>query len=207
MNRVIEYLRLLERKCHIAIKKIRLTNTAPTIIASNCVGTLIYSDLKLPFYSPTINLWLEMNDFVRFAEKLEWYLEQPLREIRDDAISYPIGMLGDIKIHFRHYDSWEQAVLKWKTRSERIDLNNLFFIGCEKDGCSYETIKRFDSLPYKNKVILTKTVYPEFSSAFHIRGFEEQEEMGNLIAFRKKFLLRRYMDDFDYVAFLNGCLS
>lgn len=61
-------------------------------------------------------------------------------------------------------------------------------------------------MPYKNKVILTKTAYPEFSSAFHIRGFEEQEEMGNLIAFRKKFLLRRYMDDFDYVAFLNGRL-
>ena len=52
MYKAIEYLRLLERKCHIAIKKIRLTNTAPTIIASNCVGTLIYSDLKLPFYSP-----------------------------------------------------------------------------------------------------------------------------------------------------------
>lgn len=199
----LNYLRILERRQYLSKKKKRLKNIRPTIIASNCVGTMIYWDMRLPAYSPMINLGLEMNDFVRFAEKLDWYLEQPLCMIKDDSVSYPVGMLADLRINFGHYDSWEQADKQWKMRCKYVDMNNLFLIGCEKDGCTYETIRRFDSLPYKNKIILTKKKYPEFSSAYQIRGFNEHEEMGSLIAFRKGLLLRRYMEDFDYVDFLN----
>ena len=34
----------------------KLANPDFTIIASNCVGTIIYHDLGVPFLSPTINL-------------------------------------------------------------------------------------------------------------------------------------------------------
>ena len=44
---VIEYLKLLEWKHYKAKKKARLKNTTPTIIASNCVGTMIYQDMRL----------------------------------------------------------------------------------------------------------------------------------------------------------------
>ena len=46
--------------------------------------------------------------------------------------------------------------------------------------------------------------YPEFSSAYYIKGFEDQGEIGTVTNWRKQFLKRRYMDDFDYVSFLNG---
>lgn len=200
----IEYLRLLEREFYKRRKRARLTNKKPTIIASNCVGTMIYQDMELPVCSPTINLMIKMNDFVRFAENLEWYLRQPLCEIEDSSVSCPVGILGDIKIYFGHYDTWEQAARKWKLHLKRVDLDNLFFIGCEKDGCTYDILKQFDNLPYENKVVLTKKVYPEFASACYIHGFEDWEEQGNLIAFRKGIWLRRYMEEFDYVTFLNG---
>lgn len=200
----LNYLQFLERKRYLVKKKRRLKNMRPTIIASNCVGTMIYWDMRLPACSPMINLAMEMNDFVQFAERLEWYLKQPLRMVKDNSVSFPVGMLADLRINFGHYDSWEQAGKQWKMRCKCVDMNNLFLIGCEKDGCTYDTIKRFDSLPYKNKVILTKKNYPEFSSAYQIYGFCEEEEMGNLIAFRKGVFLRRYMEDFDYVDFLNG---
>lgn len=200
----LKRLRNLEWKHYKAKKRERLTNTAPTIIASNCVGTIIYQDMVLPVRSPTVNLGILMNDFVQFAENLAWYLEQPLYRIEDASVSCPVGILGDVKIYFGHYDSWEQAARKWRLHSRLVDLNNLFFIGSEKDGCTYETLERFERLPYKNKVVLTKRAYPEFPSSFYIHGFEQQEELGNLIAFRRGIRIRRYIDEFDYVSFLNG---
>ena len=77
-------------------------------------------------------------------------------------------------------------------------------MGTEKDGCTYETIRRFDRLPYKNKVIFTHVEYPEFPSACYIRGFEDRNELGVLTFPKKQLLKRRYLDDFDYVSFLNN---
>lgn len=177
----------------------------PTIIASNCVGTLIYHDMNLPFRSPTINLMIEMNDFIKFVENLEWYLEQKIIECDGQGKSYPIGRLDDIQINFVHYQTFEDAVEKWELRKQRIDWENLFIIGCEKDGCTYETLQRFERLPYENKVIFTKQNYSEFSSAYYVKGFEKCKELGTVTSFKKQFLKRRYLDDFDYISFLNKC--
>lgn len=175
----------------------------PSIIASNCTATLIYHDLHLPFLSPTINLGMEMNDFVKFVNHLHWYLDQDIRYVEESMVNYPVGMLADIRINFVHYDNFEEAVTKWDERKKRINWDRLFIIGCEKDGCTYETLLAFDKLPYK-KVIFTKREYPEIRSAFHIHGFEDCEELGTVTNYREQFWIRRYMDEFDYVTFLNG---
>ena len=130
--------------------------------------------------------------------------EQEIVEIKEENGEYPAGMCGDIRINFVHYDSFEEGVCKWEERKQRINWNNLFIVGTERDGCTYETLKRFEQLPYTNKVIFTHIEYPEFSSAYYIKGFEDQGEIGTVTNWRKQFLKRRYMDDFDYVSFLNG---
>lgn len=187
-------------------KRKRLDNLNFSIIASNCVGTIIYHDLDLPFLSPTINLTIEMDDFIRFAENLKWYMEQEIVEIKGEK-GCPAGMLGDVKINFVHYDTFEEGVRKWEERKERINWDNLLLIGSERDGCSYETLERFDRLPYENKVILTRVRYPEISSAYCIEGFEEKEELGMVLNYKKQFFRRRYLDDFDYVAFINSAVQ
>lgn len=183
-------------------KRKRLRNKDFTILASDCNGTFMYHDMGLPFLSPTINLTIEMNDFVKMIENLEWYMKQDVVELQGDY-AYPTGSLGDIRINFLHYKSFEEGALKWKERKERINWDNLFIVGSEKDGCTYETIKRFEQLPYENKVIFTHIDYPEFQSAYYIEGFEERDAMGTTINYKKQFFRRRYLDDFDYVAFLN----
>jgi uncharacterized protein (DUF1919 family) len=187
-------------------KRKRLDNLNFSIIASNCVGTIIYHDLDLPFLSPTINLTIEMDDFIRFAENLKWYMEQEIVELKGEK-GCPAGMLGDVKINFVHYDTFEEGVRKWEERKERINWDNLLLIGSERDGCSYETLERFDRLPYENKVILTRVRYPEISSAYCIEGFEEKEELGMVLNYKKQFFRRRYLDDFDYVAFINSAVQ
>lgn len=180
----------------------KLKNTDFTIISSNCVGTVIYYDLGLPFLSPTINLTIGMNDFVKFAENLKWYMEKEFVELEDKS-GFPTGMLGDIKIHFVHYRTFEEGRLKWEERKQRINWNNLFFIGSERGDCTYDTVKHFDQLPYKNKVVFTHLPYKEIDSAYCIKGFEKENELGLILSFKDQFLKRRYLDDFDYVKFLN----
>lgn len=199
---IYEMLREREAMRYKNKKRRKLKNRDFTIIASNCNGTFMYYDMDLPYLSPTINLSIGMNDFVKMAGNLKWYMEQEIALSSGPEV-YPIGMLVDIRIQFVHYETFEQAVQQWNERKKRINWDNLFFVGTEKDGCTYETLQKFDRLPYKNKVIFTKQEYPEIRSAHYMRGLEAEEEHGVLTNYKKQFRLRRYLDDFDYVSFLN----
>lgn len=183
-------------------KNRRLKNRDVSIISSNCSGAFIYYDLGMRYLSPTVNLSIEMNDFVKMVKNLRWYMEQELVELNEKS-ECPMGMLGDVKIYFIHYDSFKDAKTKWEERKKRINWDNIFIVGSEKDQCTYDTIKNFEQLPYKNKVIFTHKEYPEFSSAYCIKGFEEKEELGVITNFKDQILKRRYLDDFNYVEFLN----
>ena len=203
MQRIVRGLQLYERKLYCRRKKNRLKNKDFSIIASNCNGTFMYYDMRIRYLTPTVNLVIEMNDFVKLAENLEAYMEKEIVKLESD-VPYPTGMLDDIKIMFMHYPTFEEGVEKWNERKKRINWENLFIVGTEKDGCTYETIQRFDRLPYENKVIFTHIEYPEFSSAYYIQGFEERDEIGVLTNYKEQFWKRRYLYDFDYVNFLNS---
>ena len=193
----------IEWRIYKEIKRLRLKNRKPTIIASNCIGTFIYYDMKIKYLSPTINLSFDMNDYVRFLENLEWYLQQPVVPYKDDRFDYPCGIIGDVEIRFNHYKTIEEAISKWERRKRRIDWDNLFIMAIDGDECTYDSIKRFDALPFENKVIFTHKPYPECKSAFYLKGFEDLKEVYRPTDFKNQFFIRRYMDQFDYISFLN----
>lgn len=194
----------IEWRLYKEAKRKKLKNTTPTIISSNCNGEYWYYDMGLPFLSPTINLSFDMNDYVKMLENLHWYMEQPILPFEDNRFEFPTGMLGNIEIRFNHYKTFDEAVAKWEERKQRINWDNLFVLGIDGDNCSYETMQRFDRLPYQNKVIFTHIPYPEIASSYYIPGFEKDDGVGVLLYFKNQILVRRYLDDFDYVSFLNG---
>lgn len=200
----MNFIQRIEWRLYKEIKRKKLKNTTPTILASNCNGEFIYYDMRLKFLSPTINLSFDMNDYVKMLENLRWYMEQPILPYDDDRFEFPTGKLADIEIRFDHYDTFEEAAEKWEERKKRINWDNLFILGIDGDNCTYETMQRFDNLPYKNKVIFTHKPYPEIKSAYYIPGFEKEDGVGVILYFKKQFLVRRYLDDFDYISFLNG---
>ena len=188
-----------------ANRRAQLKRTDFTIISSDCVGTTIYHDLGLPFLSPTINLTVSIPDFLKLAEELSYYMAQPLLPLDStETISCPRGLLGDVAINFVHYNTFEEAKAAWERRKARINWDNLFFICTDTGWCPYHMLQHFDNLPYPHKVIFTYKAYPEFSSSFRLPGFEDLEELGDTISFRPGPLLRRYLDSFDYISFLNG---
>lgn len=179
-----------------------MNSFSPSIVSSNCYGGVVSHDLGLKFMSPTVNLWLYPEDYLKLcAQPTKFFSEEPTQI--ETNYSYPVGKILDITLYFQHYDDFEEARKKWIERSKRIDYNNLFFMMTERDGCTVEKIKRFDMLPYKNKVVFTHIPYPEFYSAFYIKGFEDKDECGILSEYRDSVFIRRYIDDFDVVQFLN----
>ncbi len=176
-----------------------------TLIASNCNGAFILHDLELRFNSPYVNLYVLPGDFVKLLSNLEYYYQQELEFLPESSNTlgnYPIGRLADVEIHFMHYENEAEARQKWYQRLERQDLSNLFIMMTERDGCTYQDLVNFDNLPFANKVVFTHKPYPELSSAYYIKGFENAGEVGNLFDYCG-FLGKKYYDQFDYVTWFN----
>lgn len=188
---------------HKTILKRNLKNTDFSLIANNCTGAFILHDLHQQFRSPFVNLWLTPKDFLKYLQNMDYYMSCPLSFL--DNTDYPIGLLDDIKIYFQHYSTNEEAAEKWVERTKRINKDNLFILFAEHDNCTYDDLLEFDKLPYKNKIALTHKLYPEIKSAYRLKGFEENGEVGNLYEFINSYSGKKYYDQFPYVKWFNGC--
>ncbi|MGQ0285636.1 DUF1919 domain-containing protein [Pasteurellaceae bacterium 22721_9_1] len=180
----------------------RIKNTSPTVISSNCTGAFMLHDLQLRFDSPFVNLYLTPKDFIRYLSKMDFYRNQPLEFIETEK-GYPVGKLADLTIHFMHYHSEQEAAKKWQERTARMNLDNLFILMTDRDGCTYEDLVEFDRLPFANKVVFTYKDYPELKSAVKISGFSELGMVGDLFENTGLFG-KRYYDQFDYVEWFNN---
>lgn len=160
-----------------------------SLIASNCTGTLPYRFLKMPYLSPTVNLFFHAPCYIKFASRLDHYLSQELRFVSQSKYPeahatharfnhYPIGVLGDIEIHFMHYDSEDDALDKWNRRKKRINRDNMIFAFTDRDLCTPELMQKFDDLPGR-KILLTAHICPWLESAVHIPAYRGQSEMGD----------------------------
>lgn len=182
----------------------KLKNRDFSVISSNCNGGIILNDLKQKFNSPTVNLFFNAVDYLKFLENMDYYLEQELKPVKNTEETYPVGRIDDIIIHFMHYKNFESAKEKWNERLKRLNKDNLFIIMTDRDGCTYELIERFDKLPFINKVIFTHKEYKNIRSSFYIEGFENEGQVGELSKYKSKFSFNRYYDQFDYVEWFNG---
>ncbi len=138
----------------------------PSIITNHCIGGIISHDLGLKFLSPTVNLKILPDDFIKFVENLNKYLNAEFVKIESD-LPYPVAKLDDITVYFVHYKTFDEAVEKWNERKKRIDFNNIRVIMTARDGAKNETLERFDKLPYK-KVVFDEKPHPELQSAVYV---------------------------------------
>lgn len=164
----------LQRKAINQTYQKRLTNQGMSVISANCVGAFILHDLNQPFNSPFVNLYLEPFDFIRYLQDIRFYQSLPLQFIQTEK-NYPIGILGDLKIHFMHYRSEQEAKENGRLAHNVLNFDNLFIIMTDKyrgKGVDYEHLQAFDNLPYPNKVVFTHKPYPEFKSAFYIKALK-----------------------------------
>ena len=188
-------------------KSKRLTNRTPSIIANNCLGTFVYHNFGLEFRSPTINLTFKDSDFIRFVQNLKGYLSAELVDISDASRKYPVGELeynGEkVEIYFVHYETFREAKEKWDERKQRVDFSNIFII-FQGVSVSEDNLERFDALPYENKMMILKDNPKNSKNVRTLKVLAREDyRPGEILNYKSQYSLRRYMDDIDYVGFLN----
>jgi len=184
----------------------RLKNKEFTILSNNCIGGVICHDLGQPFCSPTVNMYITPNDFVKFLQDPDTYLQLDLIPIVEkNPHSYPVAKLGDITILLKHFATIEEAREAWKRRTKRIDKNNLYVMMTDRWCCPYKILKAFDDLPYQHKICFTAREYPELPSCRQVTRWSENTCVGvitNIAGFTGKRLYE-YAKNFDYIDWLN----
>lgn len=155
-----------------------VTAEIPTIIANSCLASVIYSALGSPMLSPTINLNIEPEDFVKICKNPRSYLSEDI-QFDHWTISkggrFPVGRIKDVEVLFSHAKDADEAVNAWNRRRQRINWDKLVFI-MEDDNysrilkASDEVEAEFNALPGKHLRILCKryNVKPERTDALYL---------------------------------------
>lgn len=172
-----------------------------SIISCNCIGGLLYHDFNQKFLSPTINLFIESPDFIKLCKNLKDYMNYELIELNSTQ-NYPIGVLKDIKIHFLHYKTFDEAKEKWNTRKERINWNNIFVIMSDRDHFHPDLINEFLELPYK-KVLFSHKEYNQDEIVF-VRRDAKKDEVDDLTKYFNFSGIKTYEYYFNFDKWLTG---
>ena len=179
-------------------KNFKIQNRNISIISSNCNGGVLAHDLNIGFNSPFVNMWMRPSEYVKMLGNLQYYMGEDLQFIEENGRDYPVGVLRDVRLYFQHYSTESEAYNAWMRRKKRIDYNNLVILFTDRDNCSETDLLEFDKLPYKKKVVFTHKPYSNIKSAYYIKGFENDSEVGVLSDFRNDKIGVRYLDEFDF---------
>lgn len=185
----------------------RLTVEDVTIISMNCTGGILSHDLGLKFLSPTVNLFMRAEDFIKFCENLKYYLSiDNFVECKESDVignrTYPIAYLGDLTLFLVHYRSVAEAEEKWNERKKRINWDNIVIMNTDREGMTEELKERFEKLPYR-KVLFVHKPDKRYLSCFCLKGYEEDSCVG-IITDHDTWDGKRPIDQFDWVGFINS---
>lgn len=160
------------------VTKFRLKNKNRdfTLIAQNCIGGVIYANLNLEFKSPTINMFIEDENFLKLCENFAYYMElkpEPLTDHYvdpiDESIVYPKIKIGDIEVCCLHYENCEAAIKAWNRRRKRVNLDNIYVIANTWNLHNrIDLIERLTKLKYKT-IIFSEKKY-DYPQCFQLPG-------------------------------------
>ena len=151
------------------------------------VGVLsIYKKYALPYQSLFVNLVVFAPDYINLLENFSQevlrkltFIEHKDSKHKEELISlgiydseYPIGILNDkYELHFTHYTTQQDAQEKWLRRVERMNMKKLIFKFSDGDKFEISMAKRFDLLPFKNKVCFLASEHKNLSSVVTLAKF------------------------------------
>ncbi|MDA7558640.1 DUF1919 domain-containing protein [Flavobacteriaceae bacterium] len=195
------------RRAIVSLKFKQIKNKEFTIICNNCWAGQIYQKLDIPYLTPTVGLFFYLPCYIKFLENFDFYLKENLIFIKiskyDLANSnresnwYPIAKIDDVEIHFLHYKTEEEADNKWNNRKNRINRENFLVVGSERDLCDESIIRRFQKLPFKNKVFFTANKYNNDASLIHIKDYEKQGVVGDI--YTENDVIHKYFNIFKWL--------
>lgn len=153
-----------------------------SFISQNCIGGVIYHDMEMKFLTPTINLYLDAKDFIKFVNNLDYYLNKDLVMIDADVIT---GVIDDITLYFLHYNNSEEAFSKWNERKNRIIKDNIFVIQTDRDGFDDELFEEFKKIKYPKVLITCNEKWKNEKFVIYLDNYKNEECVLDTIPLRE----------------------
>lgn len=176
--KVRKYISKKNREKMNAILHEKLKDIDFTIFSNNCLGGIFYHDAGLRFTSPTINMAFDGEDFIKFCENPNDFINKEFEFFKFEGHDYPLALVNGIEMRFVHYHTEQECIEKWHERFDRIVWDNIFIIATDVDGMYQKKwMERFDKLPYKNKIMFTAKKYPEYDWAVQIPAFKRKNNV------------------------------
>ncbi len=193
------------------IRRKLINNTDFSVISNNCWGGMLSNYFGLRKNSPTVGCYFLAEDYMKFINNLEYYLNTEIRIIEaSESKNYekyvalnsgdvPIGVIDDVEIVFQHYRDPVKAKQTWERRIDRINFDNIIFKFSQMNYCTEEHLKMFDEFEFNGgnckKIMFVNKLRPDLKCAIYYRGFENEEGLLNDSYFFKR--------DYDLYAFIN----
>lgn len=153
-----------------------------TILSNTCLGGRLYHDYNSQFLSPTVDLYIAPDDFVKFCMDLDGYLHEKIKLLENVKVpkDFIPTALGDIRVYFAYSNKdFKTSVYNWDKRKERIVYDNIKCICTDRvtvytklGNCGIETIKNYGNIPY-DKVFFTVNDY-EADYVARLRCFKNE---------------------------------
>ena len=213
MNKLLEFLRIryvVCRNIYLYLRRLPYMNKIKkyidkdvSIISSNCFAGRVMQDLGIEYNSPTLGLWMMPDDFSIFCSNLHYYMNTNIQIVTHSKNElgnykmtharhvYPVGLLdGNLEIHFLHYHTPEEAISKWKRRTQRINENKILMIASEQNGCTEDDIRAFNAIPHKEKLFFCSKPYP-YECVVYISEFKKLGYAGD--PYKKGYIYYKYL--------------
>lgn len=190
--------------------RLRLKSKNFSIISDDCWGGRMYMDMGVSYTSPTVNLFMYSSCFLNLVKDLKGYMEKELvfvsaskyeraNKSREKSNKfYPIGILGDIEIHFLHSKDEDDARSKWKSRKKRLNYDRLVYKMSDSYLSNPQDLVEFEKLPIENKVIFVAQKYDGLKNYIFMNEFSEKGFVSD--PFKHRWIYRKH---FDVVKWLN----
>lgn len=219
INSIVNCLWKAPRKILYTVHKMNLKRqihfSEVSIISQNCIGGVIYSLIGQEFLSPTINMFIEDENFIKLVNNLEYYMllePKPLTDEFIDPISksirYPKICIDDIELCCLHYKNCQDAIEAWERRKSRVNFNKVLVIAnswnMHEDKIK---IEKLCSNPKYKTICFTYNKY-NYDNCIQINGdkwiLDERMIIRPNITDFKPYSAVRYFEDYvDIVKILN----
>lgn len=156
----------------------------------------------MQFLSPTVNLWMSPEDYIRLAENMKAYLKLPLEDGQKEE-NYPVGLVGDIKLHCIHYATFADAKEKWESRCKRVDWDRIVMTMTDQNGCTRELAEKFDALPFPKIFLTSNEKYSDLKCAVYMDSSMYKENHSGRTLVDDAFLFDGLSGKRNYEKFLN----
>ena len=183
-----KYINYIRRKFRVIFKRYfrsrdiaQVKNKNFVIISDDCWGGSVYQWYKRPYNTPFVGLFLYAPCYMKLLSNFDYYMDKELEFVDstrypDLPKTYPVGVLGDIEIHFPHYATEEEAQKKWGRRTARMkeekNKDNFFFKFSDGTGATANDFEVFHKLPFKNKLSISVKGYESLKGKDHIKMYE-----------------------------------